>query len=163
MFRHMLYYCAHLIIPPPVSNFAVSQLPRQWRWIAREKCSRLDRARLLLRPTEDQMQWLLLVYESISPGSNTNVVHWNTDKLFYPLHIAASSLGKFMVTSNWRNVTLPPRQHLVVDLKHKTGHIRDERYVFLVSYTCLNCHFQTGYCLKPQAFKTSLLYHVFKK
>jgi hypothetical protein len=84
-------------------------------------------------PTKDQIKLLLLVYESISARSNTNVVHGNTNKFFYPLHIKAGSLGKFIVSSNRRNVTLPPRQNLIVDLKHKARHIRDEIYAFLVS------------------------------
>uniref|UniRef100_A0A0A9CX99 Uncharacterized protein n=1 Tax=Arundo donax TaxID=35708 RepID=A0A0A9CX99_ARUDO len=62
------------------------------------------------------MKLFSLVYERISPRSNTNVVHRNADELFYPLHVAAGSLGKFVVTSNRRNVTLPPRQHLAFDL-----------------------------------------------
>jgi hypothetical protein len=88
----------------------------------RAKCSR--QLGLNFRPIQDQTKWLLLVYESISPRSNTNVVHWNTNKLFYPLHIAASSLGKFIVTSNGGNVTLPTWQHLIVDLKQDKAYVR---------------------------------------
>jgi hypothetical protein len=62
---------------------------------------------------------LLLVYESIPPRSNTNVVDWNTDKLFYPLHVTTGSLGELTVTPNRRNVTVPPGKHLIVDLKHE--------------------------------------------
>jgi len=128
-------YCAHYITPP-VSDFTVSQLRQQ----RSANAQGLVRARFFC-PIKDQIKLLLLVYESISARSNTNVVHGNTNKLFYPLHIEAGSLGKFIVTSNRRNVTLPPRQNLIVDLKHKARHIRDEIYAFLVSYTCLNCHY----------------------
>jgi hypothetical protein len=46
-------------------------------------------------------------------------VDWNTDKLFYPLHVTTGSLGELTVTPNRRNVTVPPGKHLIVDLKHE--------------------------------------------
>jgi hypothetical protein len=51
----------------------------------------------------------LFVYESITPWSYADVMDWDTNQLFYPLHVQTSSLWEIAVVSYRGNVVLPPR------------------------------------------------------